>query len=308
MGRLEELRLTISEVRGQLNGILESQGDLVGDATRDFEMIAKRLEAKDAFVDFLKVRDFSMAASDQASEQYIAFFVLQNGDELDIHFTDVGNASEVDQLIRELRDQTRRVPRSIRLSSEASQEKQYRETARHLYDQLLGPFAEVLISSENLIISPDAGIAKVPFAALVTSDEKYLIETTDVSYVSSARDLMRTSDPAGQGVLIISNPNFDAEVTALENSVAESLQRSANLASLRGPLDNELRSLRWKRLPGAEQEAQDIQEILTPAEFQPVATYTGDNAVEEVFKSTPRPGLCIWQHTDSMSQRLTRQI
>ncbi|WP_417848891.1 CHAT domain-containing protein [Thalassoglobus sp.] len=270
----------ISEGQGQLNERLQNQVTSDIEFQLDTDQLSSKLDSNTAYIEFLKVNRFASGA-----HGYIAFFVRRENEQTQIHFADLGNSDEIDNLIEELREQTQRFPRMLRLSTEEELETRYRQLSQELYHRLLGPFEKHLDQVTILTLSPDAGISGVPFSALVDSSDHYLVETKEISYVSSARDLTRTHEPPGVGTLVISNPNFDAEVEVRERVLAKQQEQSTNLLALRGADGIDLRSLRWKRLPGAESEAGDVQTILGSTVYQPVNVFIGDDAVEEVFKS-----------------------
>jgi len=51
------------------------------------------------------------------------------------------------------------------------------------------------------------------------------------------------------------------------------------------------RSLRWRSLPGARQEAEEVQQRLDQSEYLPIQCFVGEMAVEEVLKSAISPRL-----------------
>lgn len=275
-------RQEISELQGQLAQRLRNTDSNIGNLASVVEQFAAKLKNGEAYLDYLKGHRLS---SEMRTDVYLAFLIRKENDELIIDFADLGDAVPIDELIEELREQTRRFPRNLRLSTEEELEKKYRQLAQQLYAELLEPFSEGLESVAVLTISPDAELSKVPFAALVNPDNQYFVEKINISYVSSARDLFRENEPAGVGTLVISNPNFDAEIEDRENALSVERIPAPNMLALRGADDIDLRSLRWKRLPGAEAEAADLQSLLASSEFQPVTVYLGDEAVEDVFKS-----------------------
>jgi len=57
--------------------------------------------------------------------------------------------------------------------------------ARELYDLLLKPAQEQLAARKHLVIAPDAVLWNLPFQALRTEDDRYLIENYAVSYTPS---------------------------------------------------------------------------------------------------------------------------
>ena len=69
---------------------------------------------------------------------------------------------------------------------------------------LLGGKTRVLISADGLL-------SLVPFAALVDENGKYLVESLEMTYLTSGRDLIRLSrqnKPAASNTVVIANPAF----------------------------------------------------------------------------------------------------
>jgi CHAT domain-containing protein len=256
--------------------------------------ILETLEPDTVFIDFIRINTPRMTDGVPAFEPRYVAFVLSGGAQGSIRFHDLGPAKDVDQVIEDLRDTTRRVPRRLRVSSEAQLEADYRKLSQPLYETLLGFADDKLSTAKTLVVGPDANLSMVPFSALVNSDNEYVIEKLDVSYVSSARDLLRPRAPPGTGTLILSNPNFDADQSLRDQSRQQLKTQSAprTLITMRGtssPDEISLRSLRWQQLPGAEDEAADVTRILSDTDFAPVQTFLGNQALEEVLKAARAP-------------------
>lgn len=88
--------------------------------------------------------------------------------------------------------------------------------ARELYDTLLRP-AEIQIADKTkLIVVPDGALWDVPFEALSTGEEKYVVDRASVSYVPSLsvlREMRRRASPrvTSTTVLAFSNPKLATE-------------------------------------------------------------------------------------------------
>ncbi len=99
----------------------------------------------------------------------------------------------------------------------AEQDLTFRATARQLYDLLLKPAQAQLAGKTQLIIVPDGKLWELPFQALVTPKNQYLIETAAVSYAPSLTVLremqaqrVRRGKPSGD-LLAFGNPTFGQE-------------------------------------------------------------------------------------------------
>jgi CHAT domain-containing protein len=86
-------------------------------------------------------------------------------------------------------------------------------TAREVYEVLLGKLPRKVIDARHLRISPDGLVWLISFSLLAKSSTRLVIDDSIVTYVDSAYELLhRTNGPARQGVVIVANPNFYAEI------------------------------------------------------------------------------------------------
>ncbi|MEZ6152099.1 MAG: CHAT domain-containing tetratricopeptide repeat protein [Pirellulaceae bacterium] len=259
----------------------------------DLTAVQKSLPAGTLFLEYVRLDGFVNSLTEKQSPRYVAFLV-QSDTAAPIQMADLGKADEIDGLIDEMRVQTRGLADALSISSEAALEDKHKQLASRLYATLLGPFATHLAECQILIVSPDANLSSVPFSALVGDDGQYLVERLDISYVSSSRDLLRPAASIGRGTLILADPNFDAGVERRREAAKEIDQQTdtRSLLVTRGSAESDLRSLRslrWRRLPGAEGEANEIAEILTGSEFGPVKKYLDNQAIEEVLQGAQSP-------------------
>lgn len=75
----------------------------------------------------------------------------------------------------------------------ASRDANAQALARELYDLLIKPAWEQLASRKHLVIAPDAVLWNLPFQALRTEDDRYLIESHAISYAPSLTALAAIS-------------------------------------------------------------------------------------------------------------------
>jgi CHAT domain-containing protein len=293
--QLREQRTTLTRDIAQANSelalALQQSGVELAVASGDVDQVRKRLPADAVLIDYVLIRRLTLEDNViRVVPRYVAFIVSGRSDR-PLEMIDIGDAEEIDELISRLRNETNRVPQLLRISSEAGLEARYQPIARELYDKLLGPALSHLADCSSLIVSPDGRLSLVPFAALVDRDESYLVESIDVSYVSSSRDLLRERAAVGSGTVIISNPNFDADSDSRQQTI-DNLEEEGGTRSLlvtRSAGDLAMRSLRWRRLAGAEGEAHDVEGILAGTLFEPVKKYLDNEAVEEVLKAARSP-------------------
>ena len=95
----------------------------------------------------------------------------------------------------------------------------FRASAHQLYDLLLKPAQALLRGKTNLIIVPDDKLWELPFQALLTDDDRYVIEESAVSYgpsmsvlrEMSARRNKRLTSTTGNSLLALGNPAIGKE-------------------------------------------------------------------------------------------------
>lgn len=107
--------------------------------------------------------------------------------------------------------------------------------AARLYRALIAPLSKFLDPAKTLVIVPDKSLYYVPFAALVTDENKFLIEQFTVTYSPSSAIFVTTSQKGPFGgdrkaakLLSIGDPDFDREefpgLDPLDSARDEALQ------------------------------------------------------------------------------------
>ena len=161
-----------------------------------------------------------------------------------------------------------------------------REPGRALHQMLVQPIANSLRNVDHLVISPDGALNLIPFAALVGSDGKYLVERYTISYVTSGRDLIRIGEfggnrarPGGPPV-IVANPFFDGLRAEFQASPRPQLPKRAVDAQVLEQLTE------FEPLPGTGEEAAALSKVLPNARV-----YTGAEATEALLKQLIAPSI-----------------
>ncbi|MFE4108683.1 tetratricopeptide repeat protein, partial [Almyronema epifaneia] len=149
------------------------------------------------------------------------------------------------------------------------------EAAQALYDLIFAPLQAHLGSAQHLLLSPDGQLNQIPFEALMDSQRRYLIESYQISYLTSGRDLLKLQFdvPHQQPPVLIAAPNYDqASVTTVIADSRRTNRRSSDLSQLR-----------FGDLPGTAAEAAAIAPLLD------VTPLTGDRATENRLKQVNSP-------------------
>src|SRR5919106_146165 len=171
------------------------------------EMLAKRLPPDSVLVEFVHIRDWDEKAAEWAdTSRYLAFVLTPDNQ---VRMVDLGDAQQIDTKIITTLETIYDPDYWLDLEGYS-----HRADAAlsELYRLLFQPLAPAVGSHQQLLVSPDGELNKVPFAALRAPDGRYLVETHTVSYVASGRDLLRGDSAATSSVdlLLLANPAYGA--------------------------------------------------------------------------------------------------
>jgi CHAT domain-containing protein/uncharacterized protein HemY len=142
----------------------------------------------------------------------------------------------------------------------------FRAAATKLYDLLLKPARTQLKGKTNFVIVPDDKLWELPFQALRTDANRFLIEDTTIAYAPSLTVLRemtkrrRTNVPVGATLLALGNPTIGTET----------MERAAIT----------LRDGKLAPLPAAEQEVKSLGQLYTRSKI-----YVGAEAREDRVKA-----------------------
>jgi CHAT domain-containing protein/Flp pilus assembly protein TadD len=235
--------------------------------------VQAQIPANAALVEITQYEPFNPKAKEGeqwGKPRYAAYLLTRDSPVIAI---DLGEAAPIDQL-------TNRFRRALR-----SRDGDIKAIARQLDSQLMQPIRAKLTAlgaPTQLLISPDGQLNLIPFAALVDETNRYLVETYDISYLTSGRDLLRlgtAAAPSPNPALILANPNYDSANLPLSSPTptlpTSTATRSADLSRLRfGPLD------------GTAQEAAAIAPKLPRSQL-----FTANQATENILKQTVSPAI-----------------
>jgi CHAT domain-containing protein len=209
------------------------------------ESVQALVPADAALVEFVRYSPYSPTANPIASEafgtpHYAAAILTNQGNP---KWIDLGEANPIDQAVEQLR-------RGLRNKNTPAEVK---EDGQTLYNLLMSQVQAEVGNVRHLLISPDSQLNLIPFAALVTPQNQYLVETHTITYLTSGRDLLRLQIEAAnrasqQSSVIIANPDFDhpgnaepAQVVSVPSNselrlaTQESNQRSGYLGTITFP-------------------------------------------------------------------------
>lgn len=153
---------------------------------------------------------------------------------------------------------------------------------------LFDPLLSALKGKTRLLIAPAGSLYQLPFEALPTSNGSYLIDAYKISYLGTARDLVRQTIPSLQSSTapcVIADPDFDLQAAIEQSESVGRLFRQPQAASLheRRSLDLKPGEAYFTRLSGTREEGQKVAALLG------VEPWLGKEAVEAVLKACQSP-------------------
>jgi CHAT domain-containing protein/Flp pilus assembly protein TadD len=211
-----------------------------------------------ALVDIVSYRPFNeraVRASDRfGASRYVAFVLHRFGKP---SWIELGDAGAIEAMVSALRSAFR---------NPASQNA--KAVARSLDEQVMRPIRRLLGDSRQILLSPDGELNLLPFGALVDEQNRYLIDTYSITYLTSGRDLLlnrSTNNQIPNPALVIGNPLFDKAVPAAENTfVSRALS----------PRSIDFTRFKYPPLPGTGLEAKEIGSLLNGSEILTEASAT----------------------------------
>jgi CHAT domain-containing protein len=171
----------------------------------------------------------------------------------------------------------------------ASNSADFKEPARSLYDLLLQPAQTELDGREAIYIVPSEGLWELPFQALLSRLNKYVLEDHALSYAPSLSVLREMKKKAVAQRVTGRSANSDGLLTKVSATASPTLPRLLAMGnpSLSGRTVSRLSFTRsegsFDSLPQAEQEVKAIGEIYGAQES---TILIGTTAREETFKAT----------------------
>jgi CHAT domain-containing protein len=165
----------------------------------------------------------------------------------------------------------------------------FKELARDLYDLLLQPVQTELEGKTAICIVPSEGLWELPFQALLSKSNKYVLEDHALSYVPSLSVLREMKKKALAQRVTPRYASSDGLLTKVSATASPALPRLLAIGnpSLSGQSVTRLRStnreVSFDSLPQAEQEVKAIGEIYGAEES---TILIGTAAREETFKAT----------------------
>ncbi|TWT98877.1 CHAT domain-containing tetratricopeptide repeat protein [Neorhodopirellula pilleata] len=242
--------------------------------------------------------EFSGAADEARREgvaHYLAWLIPPAGD-LPVSLVNLGPAEPIDRLIESARTALQQAPVEIVSLGEEEAEVNLRTNLVSLQQSILAPLEPLITATQatKLLLSPDAGLWLVPWAALPVGENEYLVERYDISYLVSGRDLIASDDESTLGQpIVMANPNYDLSPAEADQAARKIFGNDTSERSAPALTAGPSMLGRVGRLPGTEVEAAAVMPKIGELAGQPPQLYSDRWALELVFKQVHRPEILM---------------
>lgn len=212
-----------------------------------------------------------------------------------IRIIDLGHAEEIESALRKVRQEIAQT-KSGRISQigEPEAEKELHRNLESLSRLILHPLLPAIQDKERWILSPDASLWLVPWAALPLPGGQYALEKFTISYVISGRDLVTRPSLVKPGQsYILADPDFDLSADAAHTETRKQVPDRKPPDGLRGVMTS-AKLPAVPRLKYSAAEAVLIKPKLEQFTASEVRSYTGTSALEGVFKQLKSPRVLVF--------------
>jgi CHAT domain-containing protein len=261
----DKVEAELKEIEQKLASASELVSEVLSESKLSLTEIARRLPPNAVLIDFAQYRRYEprwsaqgYAAYEQRYAAYLTFPLVGDSAGVVVDRIDLGEATPIDD--------------AVGVISKRFAVGQYRATDlppafQRLSDLVYLPLAKHLTSVSHLIICPDGQLNRLPFELLPVSN-KFLLEEKTISYVTSAREIIRLdaaqskpkSGSQRQKSFVIGNPDFDLDL-AKKRPPKSPVQLASATASIRS-LSRDCHGLKFKPLPSAETEARSVAKLV----------------------------------------------
>jgi CHAT domain-containing protein len=173
------------------------------------------------------------------------------------------------------------------------------DPCRALYDRVFAPIIAAIGSSPgtdgvpHLIMAQDGALCQLPFGALLSPEQRFVIEDYLISYITVGRDVVQFDAPvvASGGAVIVADPDYDLCLQTPEDATTPPEERDDALLSRRTATTPQWRTSLERFLPlaGARAEGEAVSRLLRNAGVKITGEWVGRDALEGPLKVLQKP-------------------
>ena len=231
-------------------------------------------------INFAKFKRRNFQKSSNYTSGYAAWIIPASG-EGEVKMIHLGSAKTIETAITALRKQLdANVAEQISKKGEGALEQEFIRQSKQISQLVFAPLEKHLSDVEEIIISPDAELWTIPWEALRTVDEKYILEKYRVRYLTTGRELAyaKRSVKFASPPIVMADPDYDLstdKIDAVDERNKQVLRSTA--------------AATFTRLPSSRIEASAIKSPLESYTGSTAQMLLGVEAQESAFKQLHRP-------------------
>ncbi|MCP4296490.1 MAG: CHAT domain-containing protein [Proteobacteria bacterium] len=175
------------------------------------------------------------------------------------------------------------------IQDEEAEEEDLLETGNEIYKLIWAPIEKHFGNKSLIYVVPDSALHLLPFDAMIDDEERYLIQTRDLRFLSSSRDLVIAPLKRAQGdFTIFAGANYDSDYLKEHRKKIISSGTSRGVAKGMRIASNGMRSLSFEPLDGAELEGESIKNVSDKKESNSFI-YSQNTAQEQQLRGFKKP-------------------
>jgi len=298
LAQLDEQERELSKKLGQVTGRPRRDDPWV-----EPDAVRTALPADAVLVEIARFNVFDFQAKDRQNRwqpPHYAAWVIPTEGRGEVQVIDLGEAKPIEEAVAAARRALQPEIELLRSRGEPDAEQQLQKPLQDLARLVLQPLLPHIGQANRWLISPDAALWLVPWAALPLPDGRYAVERHLISYLVSGRDLVADlGSKAGERPIVLADPDYDLDPAQARATTRQMLRERAGpepaqepLLALRGS-SRSLAGATFAHLPGTAAEAEAVLPRLTRYAGIEPRLYTGPQALEAVFKAVQRPRIVM---------------
>jgi len=202
-----ELASNIPEIRTYLMNIASSMKE-----------ISRNIPVDWAIIEFIKFDLFDFDTQCSTGLHYLGIIVRGQSSKI----VNLGKSEVIEKLVISF----------IRAITQDPDERANITIGSELRSIVFDPFIDTLTNCETILLAPDGNLTTLPFEVLPTDNTgRRLIDTYNINYVSSSRDLLQFNREASHTYydnVIIADPDFDLQVNQITKAAEPSNKFTTN--------------------------------------------------------------------------------
>ena len=232
-GQEQERRQELDRLTAQERELSKQVGQNLGRPARDDPWIApdevrRALPADAVLVEIARFDVFNFRAQGAARRwdpPHYAAWVIPPAGRGEVRLIDLGAADVIEADVAAVRHAIQPDLAALRKRGEPAIETALRPSLEALADRVLRPLLPHIGDAKRWVLSPDAALWLVPWAALPLEKDRSAIEDHPIHYVVSGRDLVQAAAPPAAGqALVMADPDYDLDPAAVQQAARQVLR------------------------------------------------------------------------------------